>query len=213
MISSNNNTAAAFLEEFMKDNSALLDSIGYPVFIVDTSHNIVTSNKAMKMLWGDDLQNRKCYELLHQCDRPITNCILAKTLKSLNTEEMEIYEPGLKKHLKITSYPVMTAGGDPVGAVHSIMDITRLKEMEENDNELIEIYSSSINEMKSREMKAQRGRDAFLNMLEDISDSYKELEDLFLKLIRVMVNALDAKSPWTRGHSDRVSMYAGQIAE
>jgi putative nucleotidyltransferase with HDIG domain len=50
-------------------------------------------------------------------------------------------------------------------------------------------------------------------MLEDISESYKELEDLFLKLILVMVNALDAKSPWTKGHSERVSMYAEQIAK
>jgi putative nucleotidyltransferase with HDIG domain len=66
--------------------------------------------------------------------------------------------------------------------------------------------------MKSRELRAENGKDAFFNMLEDINESYEELEDLFLKLVLVMVNALDAKSPWTKGHSERVSMYAEAIA-
>ncbi len=83
---------------------------------------------------------------------------------------------------------------------------------EEDNSGLIEIHSGTITELKNRALYAQRGRDAFLNMLEDISESYKELKDLFLKLVRVMVNALDAKSPWTKGHSERVSMYAEQIA-
>jgi len=61
--------------------------------------------------------------------------------------------------------------------------------------------------------KTHKSRDAFLNMLEDISESYKELEELFMSLVRAMVNALDAKSPWTKGHSERVAAYAERIAK
>jgi len=59
----------------------------------------------------------------------------------------------------------------------------------------------------------QRSKDAFFSMLEDINESYKELEDLFMSLVKAMVNALDAKSPWTKGHSVRVAEYAEKIAK
>ncbi|OGW36371.1 MAG: hypothetical protein A2Y97_01855 [Nitrospirae bacterium RBG_13_39_12] len=58
----------------------------------------------------------------------------------------------------------------------------------------------------------QRSKEAFLNMLEDIGIAYKDLQDLFMTLVSTMVSALDAKSPWTKGHSLRVAMYAEQIA-
>ncbi|MEW6417862.1 MAG: HD-GYP domain-containing protein [Nitrospirota bacterium] len=59
----------------------------------------------------------------------------------------------------------------------------------------------------------QRSKEAFLNMLEDIGMAYKDLKDLFENLVSTMVNVLDAKSPWTKGHSLRVAMYAEQIAK
>jgi putative nucleotidyltransferase with HDIG domain len=123
-----------------------------------------------------------------------------------------MYEPHLNKYLIIHTAPVIR-DKKILGVIHSVLDITKQKELEISNNEIIDIYASSLNEMKKREIKARKGREAFLNMLEDISESYKDLEDLFLKLILVMVNALDAKSPWTKGHSERVSMYAGQIAK
>ena len=39
-----------------------------------------------------------------------------------------------------------------------------------------------------------------------------ELEDLFMGFVKAMVNALEAKSPWTRGHSERVTAFAQEIA-
>jgi len=47
---------------------------------------------------------------------------------------------------------------------------------------------------------------------EKLEESEKELESLFMNFVKTMVNALDAKSPWTKGHSERVANYAEQIA-
>jgi putative nucleotidyltransferase with HDIG domain len=47
---------------------------------------------------------------------------------------------------------------------------------------------------------------------EDLSRAYYELEDLFMGFVKAMVNALEAKSPWTRGHSERVTAFAQEIA-
>lgn len=37
------------------------------------------------------------------------------------------------------------------------------------------------------------------------------LEELFIGVVRTLSEAIDAKSPWTRGHSDRVTAYALEI--
>ncbi len=42
--------------------------------------------------------------------------------------------------------------------------------------------------------------------------SEAELKDLFESFVRTMVSALDAKSQWTKGHSERVAGYAVQLA-
>ncbi|MFA7060108.1 MAG: HD-GYP domain-containing protein [Pedobacter sp.] len=45
-----------------------------------------------------------------------------------------------------------------------------------------------------------------------LEEKVKELEDLFIRMVRVLVNLIDAKSPWTMGHSERVAEIAIQIA-
>ena len=39
-----------------------------------------------------------------------------------------------------------------------------------------------------------------------------ELKDMVVNLTGAMAHALDAKSPWTKGHSERVGMYSEQVA-
>jgi putative nucleotidyltransferase with HDIG domain len=84
---------------------------------------------------------------------------------------------------------------------------------EEDYQEIISIFSEAINELKNKEQVFLKGKNAFLNMLEDVNEAFQELETLFLGLVRTMVSALDAKSPWTKGHSERVAAYAKRIAE
>jgi len=202
------------LEEYTKNWQVLMDTLPYATILVDTAYHVVMANSAARNLFGyvGDIENVNCFTLFHGTDAPIKNCPTEKTLASGKEEQTEIYEPGIGKYLIINSAPVLS-NQKILGVIHSFIDVTSSRENEKSNNDLIEIYAGSINELKARHIGAQKGRDAFLNMLEDISESYKELEDLFLKLILVMVNALDAKSPWTKGHSERVSIYAEQIAK
>jgi len=41
----------------------------------------------------------------------------------------------------------------------------------------------------------------------------KDIEEMFLGVVTVLASAIDAKSPWTNGHSERVTAYAIRIAE
>ncbi len=70
-----------------------------------------------------------------------------------------------------------------------------------------------ITEIKDKENKLSKSHNAFFNMLKYLDFSYKELKKLYEGLIYSFINAIDAKSPWTKGHSVRVTNYALAIAK
>ena len=88
-----------------------------------------------------------------------------------------------------------------------------LKKSEMSYRDLSMVLTDSLEELKKREGSLIKSKEAFLNMLEDVNDAHKDLQELFTGLVRAMVNALDAKSQWTKGHSLRVAMYAEEIAK
>jgi putative nucleotidyltransferase with HDIG domain len=208
VINKNTGSIGRSLAEYTGRWKHLLESFPFPVCIVDLDYNIVSANKEVHTLCGTipDEHNLKYYQLFHNSDGPVENCPLIRSIENGEKVEARRYEPHLGKELIIKTSPIIE-DGCLIGVMYSSIDITR-----ESNRELLDVYTSALSEMKSRELRAKNGKDAFFNMLEDINESYEELEDLFLKLVLVMVNALDAKSPWTKGHSERVSMYAEAIA-
>ncbi len=53
---------------------------------------------------------------------------------------------------------------------------------------------------------------SFNNMASRLAEARKDLEDYFYRVVQSMVRSLEAKDPYTRGHSDRVSEYTEKIA-
>jgi putative nucleotidyltransferase with HDIG domain len=200
-------------DKYLKDWKILIDTLPLPVSIVDTSFNIIMTNAAMTTLLGDntDILDRKCYQVFHHSEHPVENCPMLRTLRTGKCEKTKLFEPFLKKTFMLNTAPIIIKG-NMLGIIHTAIEINEMSHLEDDNSDLINIYGEEINKLKTQTMNAQRGRDAFLNMLEDINESYNELEDLFLKLVHVMVNILDAKSPWTKGHSERVATYAEKIA-
>lgn len=49
-------------------------------------------------------------------------------------------------------------------------------------------------------------------LFEQVESAKKDLEDLLISTITSLVSAIDAKSPWTKGHSERVTNFALEIA-
>jgi len=88
-----------------------------------------------------------------------------------------------------------------------------MKISETSYRELSVTLSASMEELKKRERSLVKSKEAFLNMLEDVTEAHNDLQELFTGLITAMVNALDAKSRWTKGHSVRVGRFAEEIAK
>lgn len=190
----------------------LIDALPYPVSVHDASFGILAANSAFREICGrDNVVGSKCYGLIHCTDRPVEGCPIVETLKTGLPARAELYEAGLKKHLLVHTSPLVFEGKIE-GVIHSVMDISDAKSAEASAREVNVVLGESLSAIKKREEDLLKSREAFLNMLEDVSESYKDLEELFDALVTAMVGALDAKSPWTKGHSVRVAQYAYQIS-
>ncbi|HWA16455.1 MAG TPA: response regulator, partial [Gemmatimonadales bacterium] len=76
-----------------------------------------------------------------------------------------------------------------------------------------------LNEIRSRVQRALEKRDLQLqnryyqqNLEKMVDRQAGRLKELFLEGVQTLVHALDAKDPYTRGHSARVGRYAERIA-
>jgi putative nucleotidyltransferase with HDIG domain/PAS domain S-box-containing protein len=205
-------TTRKTLKEHIKHWQALIDALPFPVSVHDADFNVTIANKHFTAICGrSDVIGLKCYQLIHCKEKPVENCPMEKMLKTLVPSESDIYEPLLKKHLSVHVSPIIV-DNILLGATHSIIDLTEIKKSEISYKALSAELGASLEESQKREQSLRTGKEAFLNMLEDIGESYRELENLFIGIVRVIVNALDAKSHWTRGHSERVTQYAELIA-
>jgi putative nucleotidyltransferase with HDIG domain len=194
--------------------SPVIEALPLPVALVDPDLKITAYNKAFATLYGivEPAGEIGFYELVHRSEEPVEDCPLAHTLIHRKECEREIFDPVRGKFIRAHCSPLYV-DGRITAAVFTVINSGEKDGTEKSDDTLIDVLAEAIIDMKAREVKVQMVRDAFFNMLEDVNESYQELEELFLKLIRVLINVLDAKSPWTKGHSERVSRYAEAIAE
>jgi putative nucleotidyltransferase with HDIG domain/PAS domain S-box-containing protein len=184
------------LKHAAREWRATFDSMPYGVMLIDKDFNIIRTNDYISRLSGISLKelvfNKKCYKLIHKDDKPVKGCPLVKSIETQNTETFEYHEPTLDKYFRVTVTPVFGEEDSPIAYVHSLIDIT---------------------DIKQQEKKLTQSRDAFFNMLKDLDLAYKKLKEVYHDLIIAFSNAMDAKSQWTRGHSERVTRYAISIAK
>ncbi|MBM4137475.1 MAG: HD domain-containing protein [Nitrospira sp.] len=139
-----------------------------------------------------EIIGKRCYEIMHNGSKPIEACPLLKSKTMEKTEKVEYFEKSLNRHFMGCITPVLSEDGRIKSYIASIIDIT---------------------ETKIKENKLIKSREAFLNMLRETDHSYKELKEIYKAIILSFANAIDAKSRWTKGHSERVTNYAIAIAK
>ena len=172
---------------------ATFDSMPFGIMILDHEHNIIRANDYMAGLSTvakDDIIGEKCYRVVHGKGRPIAGCPLEKFPGSGCVETSECYEARLGRHFLVNVAPFLEHGAR-FAYVHTLIDIT---------------------ELKDKETRLAQSKTAFFNMLTDLSQAHEALKTMHQSLITAFASAIDAKSPWTKGHSERVAYYAVAIA-
>lgn len=169
------------------------DSMPWGVLLLDSQWNVIKTNEYFSALSGIsayELAVTKCYELIQIIDKADKSPI-SKAVGEDNARALEYQDPVTGRFLRLYGRPVITKG-ILTNYVFSIVDVS---------------------DIRTGEKKLLNSRDAFFNMLKDLSAAYKGLNELYEGLVIAFANAIDAKSPWTKGHSERVSRYAIALAK
>jgi PAS domain S-box-containing protein/putative nucleotidyltransferase with HDIG domain len=170
------------------------DSMPYGVMLLDADLRVVRTNDFVASLFGTPIKEfagRNCLELIYG-GKPAEGMSILDLRTLTSTKTFEHYIPKLNKYFMGYITPAFDVNGSVKSFVLSLVDVTEAKE---NEKRILD------------------SRDAFLNMLKETDSSYKTLRELYTGLIRSFANAIDAKSPWTKGHSERVTRYALSIAK
>lgn len=110
------------------------DSIPDAISIHSADFTLTRVNKAFTELFGmktEDVLGRKCYELMHGTDEPISLCPFKKTVATAQSARLETMEPHLGRYLDITTSPIFNDRKEVIGCVHITRDITEQKKMQE----------------------------------------------------------------------------------
>jgi PAS domain S-box-containing protein/putative nucleotidyltransferase with HDIG domain len=168
------------------------DSMPYGVFLLDRDSRIVRANKYISVMYGISMTEvkGKAYDEILYAHGPGEGSP-AFNLEALCLTAMEYYDKRLNKHFIYYVTPIPDETGVTQHFILSLVDIS---------------------DMKDKEKKLIESKNAFFNMLKELDTSYKELKEIYEGMIHSFVNAIDAKSPWTKGHSERVTAYSVSVA-
>ncbi|UCH80865.1 MAG: PAS domain S-box protein [Nitrospiraceae bacterium] len=124
-----------FLESIINEWRTVFDSISDMVSVLDRDNRIIRVNRPFAQFVGaeiEDIIGRKCHEVLHGTDKPVSYCPIAESISDKRHIKREIYDPNLKKYFMISLSPILSNNGSIKGIVHVMRDITESKHAEED---------------------------------------------------------------------------------
>ncbi len=121
----------------------VLDNLPDSLIVIDpANYTILGANKTFADAYGLDKNaaiGKHCYELTHNrktpCSPPHDICPLAETLKTgkpATAEHIHYDSTGGKRHVEISTLPIISKGGEIHQIIHSSRDITERKRVEED---------------------------------------------------------------------------------
>jgi PAS domain S-box-containing protein/putative nucleotidyltransferase with HDIG domain len=119
------------------------NSITDMISIQDKDSHIVRANKAFTDRLGmksNDINGRKCYEIVHGTNVPWPDCPHQKCIASGRPCTEELWEPRLGKYLQVSVSPLFNSSNAVAGSVHIARDITKRRKTEEALHESEEKY-------------------------------------------------------------------------
>jgi PAS domain S-box-containing protein len=110
------------------------DAITDLIFIQDKDFNILKVNKAFCDAFKsrpEDLIGKKCYQVVHNSDKPWPGCPSQKAFADSHPQTDEIFDNNVGVPLLVRVSPIFDKDGKVVGTVHIATDITERKKAEE----------------------------------------------------------------------------------
>jgi PAS domain S-box-containing protein len=129
------------LQKEVLEKSIILDTMSEIVVYIDRDHNVVWANQAMHKAFNlspETYHGRKCYEIHGRKDR----CPFCPAIRAMETGEPQNH-PDLESYGKrwvLRGYPVRNEGGEIIGAVEIVTDVTESRNAEDSLRQSEEKY-------------------------------------------------------------------------
>ena len=133
--------------------------------ILDDDHTIVRVNKSFADRFNnpaDYFVGRKCYDIVHNNVIP-EDCPHAQLLADGKQHTQESYDTVLNGYFVVTCSPLFDDENKLVGSVHSMIDITERKKIENDLKEVNEQYQTAIELSNDGVAILQDGKHVFVN--------------------------------------------------
>jgi len=101
------------------------DATGDAISILGPDWRILRCNRAMLALVGkapEAVENRPCYEIVHDLPNAADGCLLSRARESQQRERTSVQRSG--RWFDVTADPIIDETGELVGVVHIMVDVT-----------------------------------------------------------------------------------------
>lgn len=135
--------------------TAMLQSIGDHISIMDVDLNIIWANDVAKKIFGNDIIGKKCYEAYHERSEPCepSPCLTKKAFADGKIHEHDtevINKNGDTIHFHCTANVALRdADGKPSRVIEISRDITGLKKAEAEKDRLIDQLQEAAEKIKT----------------------------------------------------------------
>ncbi|MCG7981267.1 MAG: EAL domain-containing protein [Candidatus Thiodiazotropha lotti] len=115
----------------------IIDGVNDPILVLDLDLRVLLENRASQEKYGQRLNSRYCYNLIHGLDKPCSNqginCpveLVKKTLKPQLLIHNIADSSGTQRTIEILGSPMLDANGKLTGVIESHRDITDRQTLE-----------------------------------------------------------------------------------
>lgn len=112
----------------------IFDALPDLVAVIDNKHRIVKINQAMARKLGASPEKyigKSCFRCVHKKNKPLIFCPHAATMSDGKEHSACVYEENLGGHFLVATTPLFDNKNKLIGSVHTMRDITELKQSEE----------------------------------------------------------------------------------
>ena len=173
------------LKKSEMDKTLILNSVHENLVYYDKNYRIIWANQQPADSVGltpTEMKGRLCYELWYNRDSPCPDCTIKKAMESRQPliEEM-VKDDG--RNVKVAAYPVFGENGELIGAVESMLDISRRKKAEMALDEILkkyrELFTTMTNGFVLHEIITDESGNPCDFRFLDVNPAFEEMTGLF----------------------------------
>ncbi len=143
--------------------NAILESVSDPMIMIDKNLNILWSNEATKLMFGDDIADKKCYQVYHASDTPCEPCpcIAIEAFQDGKPHSRDVHltdAEGMRRYFHCTANVALRDKEDHPAAVIEIANDITDRKIAETFNEYTrkEAADRELEQMQSQLVQSEK---------------------------------------------------------